>query len=82
MIVDPHALSKGKPDPEIFLTAANLIDVLPNKAIGFEDLQVGIEALNRANIFSVDISPKDNLVGADLRVDPFEKINFEQLLSM
>lgn len=82
VIVDPHSLSKGKPDPEIFLTAANLIDVLPSEAIGFEVSQAGIEALNRANIFSVGISPQDNLVGADLRVDCFENINFEQLLNM
>lgn len=81
-IVDPHSLSKGKPDPEIFLTAANLIDVLPNEATGFEDSQAGITALNSANIFSVGISSKDNLVGADLRVDSFEKINFEQLLCL
>ncbi|WP_238149319.1 HAD-IA family hydrolase [Arsenophonus endosymbiont of Aleurodicus floccissimus] len=74
VIVDPHSLSKGKPDPEIFLTAANLIDILPNEAIGFEDSQAGITALNSANIFSVGISSKDNLVRADLRVDSFEKL--------
>ena len=72
----------GKPDPEIFLTAADLINVLPSEAIGFEASQAGIEALNSANIFSVGISPKDNLIGANLRVNSFEKINFEQLLSM
>ncbi|MDU0984065.1 MAG: beta-phosphoglucomutase, partial [Enterococcus faecalis] len=34
-IVDPDSLSKGKPDPEIFLAAANSIGVLPQNAIGF-----------------------------------------------
>ena len=43
-IVDPDSLSKGKPDPEIFLAAADSIGVLPQNAIGFEDGQEPLAA--------------------------------------
>ncbi|AMA64811.1 Beta-phosphoglucomutase [Candidatus Arsenophonus lipoptenae] len=80
VIVDPYSVTNSKPNPEIFLMAANLINILPSEAIGFEDSQAGIDGLNKANIFSVGISSENNLVGAKLLVNSFKKINFEQLI--
>ncbi|WMY94727.1 MAG: beta-phosphoglucomutase [Arsenophonus sp.] len=82
VIVDPLSLSKGKPDPEIFLSAATLINVLPQEAIGFEDSQAGIDALNKANIYSVGISSKKQLIGAKLQVHSFKEINFTKLMKI
>lgn len=36
-IVDPKTLSKGKPDPEIYLKGAELINLKPEQCIGVED---------------------------------------------
>ncbi|WMY97073.1 MAG: beta-phosphoglucomutase [Arsenophonus sp.] len=80
IIINPLSVSKGKPDPEIFLLAANLINVLPKEAVGFEDSQAGIKALNKANIFSVGISLKKKLIGANLQVHSFKEINFKKLI--
>src|SRR5699024_1780275 len=44
-IVDPATLKKGKPDPEIFVRAAELIHIDPSEAVGFEDAQAGIEGI-------------------------------------
>ena len=55
-VVDPDSLSKGKPDPEIFLAAADSIGVLPQNAIGFEDAQSGIDGLKAAGIYAVGLS--------------------------
>lgn len=63
-IVDPDSLSKGKPDPEIFLAAANSIGVLPQNAIGFEDAQSGIDGLKAAGIYAVGLSASQPLIGA------------------
>ncbi|MEH0833996.1 beta-phosphoglucomutase [Pectobacterium cacticida] len=80
-IVDPGTLKKGKPDPEIFLQAAKFIDVEPQYAVGFEDAQAGIIALNQAKIFSVGItSAQNNLIGADLVISSFEDITPETVL--
>ncbi|MDU2091730.1 MAG: beta-phosphoglucomutase, partial [Enterococcus faecalis] len=67
-IVDPDSLSKGKPDPEIFLAAADSIGVLPQNAIGFEDAQSGIDGLKAAGIYAVGLSASQPLIGADMQV--------------
>ncbi|MEH2920522.1 beta-phosphoglucomutase [Samsonia erythrinae] len=80
-IVDPDTLSKGKPDPEIFLKAAKFIDIEPQHAVGFEDAQAGIIALNKAKIFSVGIAVnQESLIGADLVLPSLDNITPEILL--
>ncbi|HED3890347.1 beta-phosphoglucomutase [Morganella morganii] len=82
-IVDPALLSKGKPDPEIFLKAALSVNVLPQDAIGFEDAQSGITALNRAGVFSVGVTGDHALLrGADLIISSFEEITPEYVLKI
>jgi HAD superfamily hydrolase (TIGR01509 family) len=43
----------GKPAPDIFLLAAQRLDVEPAWCIGFEDSSAGLESLHRAGIRSV-----------------------------
>jgi beta-phosphoglucomutase-like phosphatase (HAD superfamily) len=39
-----HQVNRGKPHPEIFLTAAKKMDVDPENCLVFEDTRSGIEA--------------------------------------
>lgn len=43
-VVTSEDVSKGKPDPEVFLKSAEKIDRAPNHCVVFEDAHVGIEA--------------------------------------
>ena len=43
VIVDPSTLVKGKPDPEIFLAAAEQLGVRLESCVGIEDARAGIE---------------------------------------
>lgn len=54
-IVDGNDVSNAKPDPEVFLTAARLVNATPENAIVFEDSVAGIQAANIANMTSVGI---------------------------
>ena len=54
-IVDGNDVTNAKPDPEVFLQAANLLGVKPTNAIVFEDSVAGIQAANNANMISVGI---------------------------
>ena len=47
-IVTAEDVKRGKPDPEVFLTAAQRIGVEPADAVVFEDALVGIEAAQAA----------------------------------
>lgn len=80
-IVDPDSLSKGKPDPEIFLAAADSIGVLPQNAIGFEDAQSGIDGLKAAGIYAVGLSASQSLIGADMQVSEMTELSVDALLN-
>lgn len=60
-IVDGNDVSNAKPDPEVFLQAAKLLNVKPINAIVFEDAVAGIQAANIANMTSVGIGEEDVL---------------------
>ncbi len=73
-IVDPKTLSKGKPDPEIYLKGAKLIDLRPAQCIGVEDAAAGVESINAAGETSIGIGDKTILQAAD--------VNFESTAEM
>lgn len=54
-IVDGNDVSNAKPDPEVFLIAAKLLDIKPENSIVFEDSVAGIQAANIAGMTSVGI---------------------------
>jgi beta-phosphoglucomutase len=54
-IVDGNKVSKVKPDPEVFLTAARELGVLPQDCAVFEDAEAGIEAALAAKMLAVGI---------------------------
>ncbi|HSW42576.1 MAG TPA: beta-phosphoglucomutase [Patescibacteria group bacterium] len=63
LIVDPAKLVKGKPDPEIFLTAAEQLGVRFEDCLGIEDAAAGIAAIKAARMVAVGVGR--DLVGAD-----------------
>ena len=77
-------VSKGKPDPEVFLKAADLIGISPKNCIVFEDSTHGIEAAFQADMISVGITttkPERELLksGANLVVESLDEINLSIL---
>ncbi len=73
---------KGKPDPDIFLTAAERLDAEPARAAVFEDALAGVEAARRGGfglVVGVDrIGQADELKakGADLVVKDLSELRF------
>jgi alpha,alpha-trehalose phosphorylase len=76
-ITDPAALRKGKPDPEQFFLAAEMLGVPYRNCIGVEDAQAGVDAINDAAMLSVGIG--DYLEGADLRLSSTAELSLERL---
>lgn len=65
-IVDPATLSHGKPDPEIFLRAAEIINLKPEQCLAIEDATAGIAGINAANETSIGIGDPKILHDADM----------------
>ena len=73
-IVDGNAVSKAKPDPEVFLIGAKILNIPPKNCIVFEDAIAGIEAANIANMTSVGIGDKETLKEADFNFNSLTEI--------
>lgn len=76
-IVDGNDVAKAKPDPEVFLIAAKLLNVAPENCIVFEDSVAGVEAANVANMISIGIGSKDVLGHAKYVFNDFTEISEE-----
>lgn len=84
-IVDGTAVAKAKPDPEVFLIAADLLQVMPQACVVFEDALAGIEAANAASMLSIGIGEADVLSEADRVFRDFTEIDLafiEELTQM
>ncbi|HPI99718.1 MAG TPA: beta-phosphoglucomutase [Enterococcus sp.] len=79
-IVDPATLTKGKPDPEIFIRAAEAIKIAPAEAVGFEDAQAGLDGIKAAGMYAVGVYSGEELHGADLIVNKLTDISVTELL--
>ena len=74
-VVDGTDVTKAKPDPEVFLIAARLLDIEPENCIVFEDSVAGVKAANIANMISIGIGSEDVLGEADYVFKDFTEIS-------
>ncbi|GAB5565495.1 MAG: beta-phosphoglucomutase [Winogradskyella sp.] len=81
-IVDGNDVTKAKPDPEVFLIGAKLLNINPEDCIVFEDSVAGIEAANVANMISIGIGSKNVLGHANHVFKDFTEISNEFLQSL
>lgn len=54
-VSDGNNITKSKPDPEVFLKAADMLQLDPKDCVVVEDARVGIEAAKRANMLAYAI---------------------------
>jgi beta-phosphoglucomutase len=80
-IVDGNSVTKAKPDPEVFLKAAEKLDIHPSECFVFEDAEAGIEGAKRAGMRVVGIGKKDILNKAEMVVNGFLELEPVVLLS-
>lgn len=83
-IVAGDEVTRCKPDPEIYLTAAAKLGLKPSECIVFEDAEAGIEAAKRAGIKVVALATTFSreflaTTDADVIVDDFTQVNVEML---
>lgn len=82
--IDAHRLDlKGKPDPDIFLEAARLLRVEPEKCVVFEDAVSGVQAGSRGGfgaVIGVNRGDQESALrkgGADLVVTDLREVKVE-----
>lgn len=74
-IVDGNDVTHAKPDPEVFLMAAKILNTLPENAIVFEDSVAGIQAANIGRMTSIGIGEAKTLHEAKYVFENFTQIS-------
>jgi beta-phosphoglucomutase len=65
VVVDGNKVSKAKPEPEVFLRAAEELNIPTSECIVFEDAEAGVAAAHRAGMVAVGIAKPSLLNEAD-----------------
>lgn len=74
VIIDGASVTNPKPDPEVFLTAAEKLHVSPIDCFVFEDAEAGIEAANAAHMKTIGIGDPKILSKANKIFSDFTQI--------
>ncbi|MGE9295753.1 MAG: HAD family hydrolase [Puniceicoccales bacterium] len=78
-------VSHGKPDPEVFLIAAQKINREPARCLVFEDAHYGIEAGLRGGMKVVGVATThtlDELEDAHMRVNRLSDLDYDAMLAL
>ncbi len=65
-------VTKSKPDPQVFLVAANKLDTDPKECMVFEDADAGIEAAKRGGMYAFAVGAARYNKNADMSAESLE----------
>lgn len=80
IIVDGNMVQNSKPDPEVFIKCAEILELEPKSCVVFEDSQAGIQAAINAGMFSVGVGQED-LESCNYKIKNFEGLSPKQLIN-
>lgn len=78
-VVDGTMVTRTKPDPEVFLKCAALLDVRATECVVFEDAEAGIEAAIAAGMHSVGVGSPEILKEADTVIPGFSGVTWRRI---
>ena len=73
-ISDGTNITNSKPDPEVFVKAADFIHLKPQECAVVEDAFSGIDAAKSGNMYAVAIGDATNYDKADFKINSFSEI--------
>lgn len=85
VIVTADDVARGKPHPDLFLRAAEKLDVVATDCIAVEDAHNGIDAAHTARMKCIAIATthtKEELKNADLTIDSFDELSFDDIQNL
>ena len=78
-VVDASKIARGKPDPEIFLKAAQELGVAPADCLGVEDAVAGVASIKSAGMVALGIGKPDVLTQADKVISGLSEFNLANI---
>lgn len=77
-IVDASQVTHGKPHPETFLKAADLLGIAPEKCLVFEDSASGVQAAIAGGMHAIGIGTPEDLPGAIMHLRNLGEFDFSK----
>lgn len=74
-ISDGTNISKSKPDPEVFIKAAAMLDIPAANCLVIEDADAGVEAAKRGNMLALGVGAAKGTDGCDYSADDISGID-------
>jgi beta-phosphoglucomutase family hydrolase len=84
-MVDGSQIANGKPDPEVYLKAAERLGVLPENCVAVEDSFSGIQSALNAGMKVIGVTTthsKEELVKTHLAVNDFTAISYNDIVKL
>lgn len=81
-VADGNSVYKTKPDPEVFLKAAELIGVETGRCLVFEDAFAGVEAALKAGMICIGIGEKNVLTDAHMVIKGLYEMDLNKLIAL
>lgn len=81
-VVDGNDAPRSKPDPQVFLVAAERVGMPPDRCVVIEDAASGVEAALAAGMAVVGVGPSERVGRAQVRVDRPEGLSAATILSL
>jgi beta-phosphoglucomutase len=78
-IADGHSVARQKPAPDLFLHAAEQLNLLPAECVVVEDAAAGIEAARSGGFRSVGLGPRERVGQADAVFPSLAGVHLEDL---
>ena len=83
-VVAAEDVQRGKPDPQVFLLAAERLNVAPYRCIVVEDAEAGVAGARSAGMRTIGVGAKHAALGASLAIPSLDELpedTFEELLA-
>ena len=81
-VADGNIISKAKPDPDVFIKAAEMVNVKPGKCVVFEDAVAGVQAALNAGMMCIGVGSPKILIKAHYVVSGLKEMNIERLITI
>jgi|WetSurMetagenome_2_1015567.scaffolds.fasta_scaffold01132_7 beta-phosphoglucomutase len=81
-VADGNNVSKAKPNPDVFLKAAEMVNIKPQNCVVFEDAIAGVQAALNAGMMCIGIGSPKILTEAHFVVSGLKDMNLEKLLTI
>lgn len=84
-VVSGADVARGKPDPEVFLLAAQRMDLTPAACLVVEDARVGVEAARRAGMSVAGLNRGTDpklLADANVQIERLEQLTIELIVML